>query len=166
MEASHEDSLFRADLGSLAPGSSLGLASQGCKLRPYLGYHTFAIVCRGELQGLMLASDVQSARLESQFGKSLVYVTYVATAPWNRVEMHKPPRYIGVGSVFIAAAIQLSLECHFRGRIGLHALKQSENFYRKCGLSELGPDSAHDGLLYFEMTVEQAKTFRRERSRK
>lgn len=135
-------------------------------LRPYLGYHTFAIVCGGELQGLMLASDVQSARLESQFGKPLVYVEYVATAPWNRVELQKIPRFIGVGSVFIDAAIQLSLECSFRGRIGLHALPQSEDFYRKCGMSELGPDSAHEGLVYFEMTVVQAKAFRRERSRK
>lgn len=135
-------------------------------LRPYLGYHTFAIVCRGELQGLMLASDIQSARLEAQFGRPVVYVEFVATAPWNRIELQKMPRFMGVGSVFIAAAIQLSLDCRFRGRIGLHALPQSEDFYRKCGMSELGPDSAHDGLVYFEMTVEQAKGFRGGRSRK
>src|SRR5882757_5947796 len=36
--------------------------------RPLLGYHSFAITCAGELQGLMLVSDFKSARLQSQFG--------------------------------------------------------------------------------------------------
>src|SRR6516165_6924343 len=31
--------------------------------RPLLGYHSFAIICEGDLQGLMLASDFKSARL-------------------------------------------------------------------------------------------------------
>jgi len=57
----------------------------------------------------MLTNDMQSARLMSQFGKSLVYVEFVVTAPWNRSEVQQPPRYTGVGGVFIDTAIQLSL---------------------------------------------------------
>ena len=34
-------------------------------------------------QGLMLVSDFKSARLQVQFGKPIVYVEFVATAPWN-----------------------------------------------------------------------------------
>src|SRR6267154_6515909 len=61
--------------------------------RPLLGYHSFAIVCENDLQGLMLVSDFKSARLRVQFGKPVVYVEFVATAPWNRPELQKPPRF-------------------------------------------------------------------------
>ena len=135
--------------------------------RPMLGYRSFAVVCKCELQGMMLASDFQSARLASQFGKPLVYVEYVATAPWNRPEVQKPPRYVGAGGVLVDAAIQLSLDSHFHGRIGLHSLPQAEDFYRrKCGMTELGQDFSHENLMYFEMTEEQAKEFRRKRGQK
>jgi hypothetical protein len=48
--------------------------------RPMLGYHSFAITSEGELQGLMLVSDLKSARIQAQFGKPIVYVEFVATA--------------------------------------------------------------------------------------
>lgn len=51
--------------------------------RPMLGYHSFAITCEGELQGLMLVSDFKSARIQAQFGKPIVYIEFLATAPWN-----------------------------------------------------------------------------------
>lgn len=136
-------------------------------LRPLLGYHSFSIICRNELQGLMWASDFRSARHAAQFGKPLVYVEYVATAPWNRAEVQRPPRYSGVGGVFIDAAIQSSLDAGYQGRVGLHSLPQAVEFYeKKCGMSAIGIDSAHESLMYFEMTKEQALTFRRKRGQK
>src|SRR5437868_15235642 len=39
--------------------------------RPLLGYHSFALLCANELQGLMLVSDFKSARIQAQFGKPL-----------------------------------------------------------------------------------------------
>lgn len=33
--------------------------------RPLLGYHSFALLCRNELQGMMLANDFKSARLQA-----------------------------------------------------------------------------------------------------
>ena len=135
--------------------------------RPLVGYQSFAIVCRGVLEGLMLTSDFKSARLPSQFGKPLVYVEFVATAPWNRSEVQKPPRYTGVGGVFVDTAIQLSLDSGFRGRVGLHSLPQAVGFYRlACGMTALGVDSAHESLMYFEMTAQVAAAFRRKRGAK
>jgi HTH-type transcriptional regulator, competence development regulator len=67
--------------------------------RPLLGYHSFALLCRNELQGMMLASDFKSARLQTHFGKPVVYIEFLATAPWNRPEFQKPTRYRGVGTV-------------------------------------------------------------------
>jgi hypothetical protein len=133
-------------------------------LRPLLGYHSFAVVCQNELQGLMWTNDLHFARLDSQFGKPLVYVEYVATAPWNRTEVQQPRRYEGVGGVFIDAAIQLSLDTGYHGRIGLHSLPKSEEFYEtKCGMTPLRIDLAREKLRYFEMTAKQAEAFRLKR---
>ena len=131
--------------------------------RPLLGYHAFAIVCGGELQGLMLASDLKFARLQGQTGKPLVYIVYLATAPWNRPELKTPPRYRGVGTVFMAAAIQLSMDMDYRGRIGLHSLPAAEPFYLRCGMTPIGRDLTCQKLMYFEMTEKQARLFREER---
>ena len=129
--------------------------------RPILGCHSFAVTCEGELQGLMLASDFKSARIQAQFGKPIVHVEFLATAPWNRAEIQTPPRYRGVGTVMIAAAVELSWSLGYRGRIGLHSLPRAEAFYRDiCKMSELGNDAAYEGLMYYEMTNNQGKAFR------
>src|SRR6266571_1893068 len=83
-----------------------------------LGYNSFALVCQKELQGLMMTNDVTSARLIAQFGKPLIYVEFVATAPWNRPKLQNPPRYRGVGQVFVLAAIETSRDAGFKGRVG------------------------------------------------
>jgi len=126
-----------------------------------LGYHSFALVCQKKLQGLMVTNDVTSARLPAQFGKPLIYVEFVATAPWNRPKVQDPPRYRGVGHVFVLAAIETSRDAGFKGRVGLHSLPDSESFYEeKCGFTRLGPDSSHQNLSYFELTETQADAFR------
>lgn len=132
--------------------------------RPVLGYHSFALTCGGGLQGLMWVCDFKSARLPAQFGKPVVYVEFLASAPWNRAEIQTPPRYRGVGTVMIAAAIELSRELGYRGRIGLHSLPRAERFYREaCQMTELGYDAADEGLMYYETTEKQAEMFRRKR---
>jgi hypothetical protein len=50
-------------------------------------------------------------------------------------------------------SIQLSLDEQFHGRIGLHSLPQSDDFYTKCGMTCLGPEPT---LNYFEMTRAKA----------
>lgn len=127
-----------------------------------LGYNSFALVCQTELQGLMMTNDITSARLSAQFGKPLIYLEFVATAPWNRPKVQDPPRYRGVGLVFVLAAIETSRDAGFKGRVGLHSLPDAESFYeQKCGFTRLGPDSSHQNLPYFEMTETQADTFRK-----
>jgi hypothetical protein len=129
--------------------------------RPYLNYHSFAIVCQKELQGLMVVSDIHSARHSTQFGKPIVYVEFLATAPWNRGGSRRRKQYRGVGTVMIAAAVELSCDLGYKGRIGLHSLTDSEPFYKKtCGMTQLGRDAAHEDLMYFEMTEKQADAFR------
>ena len=121
----------------------------------------FCIVCDGMTQGMMIVDTVKRrCRLERQEGQHLVYVEFVENAPWNRAELLGPPRYRGVGSILLRAAVRLSEEFGFQGRIGLHSLPQANDFYANtCGMTDLGADPGYEGLRYFEMTPEQAEAF-------
>lgn len=127
---------------------------------------TFSIVCGGETQGLMAANlDCATSRLITK--APLAYVEYLESAPWNRPELFGRPRYRGVGMLLIRAAIALSEEEEFKGRIGLHSLPQADRFYReKCGMTDLGEDNGYQNLRYFEMTPEQAQAFVKGEGRK
>ncbi len=125
-----------------------------------LAFSGFSVVCVGVTQGLMRVDLNKHAREPSQKGKPLVYVDYLEVAPWNRVDLGRPARYRGVGTALLTAAVALSLQEDFKGRIGLHSLPQADGFYRdRCGMTDLGPDPHYQGLRYFEMTPEQARTF-------
>src|SRR5579859_1973433 len=126
-----------------------------------LAHPGFSIVCNGMTQGMMIVdTTMKRCRLDGQKGKNLVYVDFVENAPWNRPELATPPRYRGIGSILVRAAIALSKEQEFKGRIGLHSLPQANDFYANtCGMSDLGRDSDYENLRYFEMTPEQAEAF-------
>lgn len=128
-------------------------------IRTLLAYRSFAVEQAGVTQGLMSVSTTESARLADQKGKPLIYVEYLEVAPWNLRQVVAEPRLVGVGTVLLAAAITLSMEEGFRGRIGLHSLPQSETFYHRCGLEALGLDPAKESLCYFEMTADAALRF-------
>ena len=119
----------------------------------------FSVVAQGETQGLAQVDLTKASRESSQAGRPLVYLDYLEVAPWNRPEFGAAPRLRGVGSALLTAAVALSDEEGFRGRLGLHSLPQADAFYRKIGMTDLGQDSAYQNLRYFEMTAEQARAF-------
>lgn len=122
-----------------------------------LAYRGFSVVCLKVTQGLMRVDLNLSARIPTQRGKPIVYVEYLEVAPWNRPEFATPPQYRGVGKALLTAAVELSLEEGFKGRIGLHSLPQADRFYaERCGMTDLGRDAKYQNLKYFEMTAEQA----------
>ena len=93
-----------------------------------LASSSFSIVCNDLTQGMMIVDTVsKQSRTDIQRNQHLVYVEYVENAPWNRGELFDQPRYRGVGSILIRAAISLSKELEFHGRIGLHSLPQIMN---------------------------------------
>jgi hypothetical protein len=128
-----------------------------------LASDSFAIEADGMTQGLMFTKSTAFGRLDEQKGADLIYVEYLATAPWNRVGFTDTPLYKGVGRILVATAISLSHELGFNGRIALHSVPQSEAWYRDaCGMTDLGPDLEADDrgiLCYFEMTAAQAASF-------
>lgn len=125
----------------------------------YLFYQGFAVVAEGKTQGLMMVDRSKTARIPVQQGKDLVYIAFLETAPWN---LGQQRLYRGVGTALLAAAIQCSLDDGFRGRIGLHSLPQSEDFYRKCSMTEFDRDPDYEDLIYFEMSESRAAEFMRE----
>jgi hypothetical protein len=105
-----------------------------------LAYRLFGVECDGQMQGLMLVATAgKVCRIQSQQGRPLVYIHFLATAPWNSPLVVPEPRYSLVGSVLLAAAIQLSLDEEFAGRTALHSLPQADEWYRRCGMTDLGP---------------------------
>ena len=132
------------------------------ELMGMLAWSGFGLICGGLTQGMMFVdTTTKRCRVESQRGRNLVYVEFVEDAPWNRKELVDSPRYRGVGTTMIRAAIDLSTDLEFHGRIGLHSLPQANGFYANtCGMTDLGADPDYESSLrYFEMTSEQAQAF-------
>lgn len=126
-------------------------------LLPYL---TVSIEHDGECQGLVLyASDGHFSRLDEQKTRPLVYVEFLAAAPWNSRDLMELPRFSGVGTVLMRVAVEASMEFEFKGRVGLHSLPQSEDFYHRLGMTSFGRDPDKENLTYFEFMAESAKAF-------
>lgn len=126
-----------------------------------LAYRCFGIECDDEMQGLMLVNTIKfTSRLQDQRNKPLVYVDYIEAAPWNTKNLAPSPRYGAVGKRLIEAAIRFSLVEEFGGRIGLHSLPQSEQFYENaCGMTRGEIDPRCENLRWFELTEGHAKKF-------
>jgi hypothetical protein len=80
----------------------------------------------------------------------LVYIEYLASAPWNRRLIEDPPYFVGIGRALLLFARQRSAELGYGGRVGLHSLPESEAFYHRQGMPDYGADPDKDGLVYFE----------------
>ena len=91
-------------------------------------------------------------------GKPLVYVDYLEVAPWNQSFAGTSKKYRGAGPILLTAAVELSFDEGFKGRVGLHSLPQAESFYEKEGMIDLGPDAQVQNLRYYEMTSDVAQT--------
>lgn len=130
-------------------------------VKQLLIYRGFSIVCEGMTQGLMIVDTASRCRLPAQKGQHLVEICFLEVAPWNRALLVDPPRYQGIGSVLVRAAIELSKGEGFKGRIGLHSLPQADGFYTGLGMTDLGPDPGKQNLRYFEMDSQQAEDFLR-----
>lgn len=88
----------------------------------------------------------------------MTYLAFLETAPWNLEEHPEGMRFAGAGSALLEEAGLISMARGLGGRVLLSALPQAEPFYRKRGMTELGPSSRHS-LVYFEYTETQATAF-------
>ena len=123
-------------------------------------YEIYGIEIDQQTQGMMLAAKggVNSfSRHQDHPRKPLIYVDFLATAPWNRPLLTPRPRFKGVGRTLIMTAVTLSYEEEFSGRIGLHSLPGAEPFYRESmGMYDFGGDPDYHNLRYFEFSQSMA----------
>lgn len=109
-----------------------------------------------EVEALVQTSLNETSRIKESYGQPIVYIEYVATAPWNRREIQPKPRFFGLGKLMIGVAVNISQNEGMDGRCGLHSLPQVEGFYTHLGMQDLGIDEK-EGLKYFEFSSENAK---------
>jgi hypothetical protein len=122
-----------------------------------LGFETYCITAEGMTQAMMRVDlATKASRVQGSEGKPLVYIDYLEVAPWNQSFVGMPRRFRGAGTILLTAAAVLSVEQDFKGRLGLHALPQSESFYEKSGMIDFGPDPKVQNLRYYEMTADAA----------
>lgn len=125
----------------------------------------YGLAHAGKLQGLMKVETVaHTCRLPEQEAKPLVYIDYLESAPWNinklMAALGQPQRFRAVGTRLLEAAVLLSIEEGFHGRVGLHSLPGSEGFYvNGCGMTPVGRDPHKQNLLWCEFTPEQAERY-------
>lgn len=131
------------------------------KYSSLLAFQFMGVEVDGIPQGLMLIqTEGKSCQIESQKGKPLVYIAFVATAPLNDKLYTETPRYGMIGNTLMAAAMQTSIDLGFKGRIGLHSLLQAESFYRDViKLIDIGFISDERNLRYFEATPEATQNY-------
>jgi hypothetical protein len=80
----------------------------------------------------------------------VVYIEALASAPWNRKTIQKPPELKGVGTVLLNFARFRSLNLGYEGRVALHALPGAERFYDSRNMMNFGADADKEDLIYFE----------------
>ena len=101
---------------------------------------------------ILLETQWHRSQLDSPINRrsQLVYVEYLAAAPWNRRRIEDPPFFAGTGRALMMFARQRSVALGYGGRVGLHSLPEAEGFYQKMMMPDYGADPDKDGLVYFE----------------
>ncbi|AHJ28569.1 hypothetical protein NSP_22370 [Nodularia spumigena CCY9414] len=105
---------------------------------------------------MIIETQLHGSRLAE--GQRLIYVDGIASAPWNREMIQRPPNYKGVGTALLSFARTGSLELGYNGRVGLHSLPGSEKFYDLQGMIDVGEDEDYDDLIYFEYGIWRSST--------
>ena len=100
---------------------------------------------------MLLETEWHRSQLDRQSARApLVYVEYLASAPWNRRVIEDPPYFVRIGQTLLMFARQRSVELGYGGRVGLHSIPEAEAFYHRQGMPDYGADPDKDGLVYFE----------------
>jgi hypothetical protein len=118
--------------------------SQGGKM-----HEGYAIEYDALTQGLMILKT-RGERSRVDPTRKLVYIHYVATAPWNRPNSLEKNGFRAVGFSLLQFARVRSEELGYGGLVGLHSLPSADEFHRKIGMIDGGMDAEKESLRYFE----------------
>jgi hypothetical protein len=102
-------------------------------------YRYVAVTLGASVEGLMAVAK-QPRPSQLTVGVSSLYVAFIESAPWNLRAHPNGVRFGGTGSSLLAAACRMSEDVGLGGRVLLSSLSQAESFYRRCGMTECGPN--------------------------
>jgi hypothetical protein len=89
------------------------------------------VECEGHMQGLMMISTIGwRGRTDIQAGRPVLYLEYIERAFLSGLVEN--PQFSGVGIALMQAAVPVSVDEGFAGRIALHSLPQSQPFCRRA----------------------------------
>jgi hypothetical protein len=129
-----------------------------CSIAPGTQRQAYGLVRDYQVEAAMMLMFSHVTRLDVP-GEPLIYVDYLATAPWNRPAIQRPERFRGMGNMLLGTAVAVSQMKGLEGRCGLHSLPSAEGFYRRAGMQDLGVDMAYHNLRYFEFDAAAARAF-------
>lgn len=120
----------------------------------YGNYECYAIEAEGRTQGLMMIETLWH-RSQVAVGQPLVYVEALSVAPWNRLQIQRPPYFKRVGSVLLEFSRTRSEALGYEGRVGLQSLPGAEGFYESRNMMRFEPEiddfiDDDEPLTYFE----------------
>lgn len=109
----------------------------------------------GSVEGAILYRIDAKSQIEK--GKGSVYVDRIATAPQNRPWLSDPPKYKGIGSVLLLAAVRHSYLLGLEGRVWLSSLpsEKTRAFYEAKGFNVIFEEP--DGMIDFELPAAAAQ---------
>lgn len=131
---------------------------QKCSIATGTQRQTYGVVNGDQVEAAMMLRFGEKTRLKT-LGQPLVYVDFLATAPWNRSTIQQPERFRRLGTMLLGSAVEISKMHGYGGRCGLHSLPSAEGFYRRAGMHDLGVDAAYYNLNYFEFDADTACAF-------
>jgi hypothetical protein len=113
----------------------------------------------GGIEGAIVYRIDAKSRIDENAGAA--YVDRLAAAPRNRHWLAKPPKYQGVGSILLFAAVRHSYSLGLRGRVSLSCLpdERSRSFYGKKGFVVICEDEG--GMIDYELPVIKAEEWLR-----
>lgn len=117
----------------------------------------FCIEYQNRLQGILV---VTYKDMTNRDGKPIVFVEYIATAPWNRPDnilTKNKGHFSLIGSYLLKCAVELSQTLGYEGRIALESEPEAKEFYERMGMENKGAIDAE--YPYFEFSKNNALAF-------
>lgn len=120
-------------------------------------YEWFYLIADNDIQAVAVVFHPKISRFDTD---QIIYIDYLAVAPWNRNTVIADKRFSGLGSKLIKVLnLHLGKALSYREGFSLHSLAQAKTYYESIGMKDFGPDSNKHDMHYFEMEASIARGY-------
>jgi hypothetical protein len=110
----------------------------------------YVITVGGDVQGIVLFDALLRGNRTSS-AAHVVYIQYLASAPWNRRTGGRDRRFRGAGYALLMQAVHESIRRGSPGRLAVDAFINSASFFKKYAFDCQGVDPGQPGRVYLEL---------------